>query len=84
MPTLLHEDRKLNLAVNDHAIDAWFERITQRLTEEKTTNLKGLLASNNKLSAIRYKPYQDVINLFENTIVTTPPDMRRQPWKEFC
>ncbi|GBR70807.1 type I/III endonuclease restriction R subunit [Acetobacter tropicalis NRIC 0312] len=129
---LLYEERKPDLDVNDRAIDAWFERITQGLNEEQVTDLKkrfaranqvykaddrirliamdlathfdnnidkdlkGMLACDSKLSAIRYKQYLDEVGLFESAIVMSPPDTReghtevderRQPeihawWKE--
>ncbi|UZE97626.1 type I restriction endonuclease subunit R [Alkalimarinus alittae] len=37
---LLYEERIPDLNVNDKAIDAWFERITQKLTEQQKTDLK--------------------------------------------
>ncbi|WP_148089173.1 type I restriction enzyme subunit R domain-containing protein, partial [Acetobacter pasteurianus] len=109
---LLYEERKPDLDVNDRAIDAWFERITQGLTEEQVTDLKkrfaranqvykaddrirliamdlathfdsnidsglkGMLACDSKLSAIRYKRYLDEVGLFESAIVMSPPDTR--------
>ncbi|WEQ54079.1 HsdR family type I site-specific deoxyribonuclease (plasmid) [Komagataeibacter oboediens] len=109
---LLYEERKPDLNVNDEAIDAWFDRITQGLTEEQVTDLKkrfaranqvykaddrirliamdlathfdsnideglkGMLACDSKLSAIRYKQYLDEVGLFESAIVMSPPDTR--------
>jgi len=37
---LLYEERIPDLNVNDQAIDAWFERITQKLSEQQKTDLK--------------------------------------------
>ncbi|KZY59552.1 DEAD/DEAH box helicase, partial [Oleiphilus sp. HI0061] len=37
---LLYEERIPELNVNDEAIDAWFDRITQKLTDEQKTDLK--------------------------------------------
>tara|TARA_R110000765_G_scaffold88399_2_gene169035 strand:- start:8 stop:2170 length:2163 start_codon:yes stop_codon:yes gene_type:complete len=37
---LLYEERIPELNVNDKAIDAWFDRITQKLTEQQKTDLK--------------------------------------------
>jgi len=37
---LLYEERIPDLNMNDKAIDAWFERITQKLTEQQKTDLK--------------------------------------------
>jgi type I restriction enzyme R subunit len=37
---LLYEERIPDLNVNEKAIDAWFERITQKLTEQQKTDLK--------------------------------------------
>lgn len=37
---LLYEERIPDLNVNDKAIDAWFDRITQKLTEQQKTDLK--------------------------------------------
>lgn len=109
---LLYEERRPDLEVNDRAIDAWFERITQGLTEPQVTDLKkrfaranqlykaddrirliamdlathfdnnidkdlkGMLACDSKLSAIRYKQYLDDVGLFESAIVMSPPDTR--------
>ncbi len=37
---LLYEERIPDLNVNDKAIDAWFDRITEKLTEQQKTDLK--------------------------------------------
>lgn len=37
---LLYEERIPELNVNDEAIDAWFDRITEKLTDEQKTDLK--------------------------------------------
>ena len=37
---LLYEERIPDLNVNDQAIDAWFDRITDKLTEQQKTDLK--------------------------------------------
>ncbi|MFY8274484.1 type I restriction endonuclease subunit R [Pseudoalteromonas sp. SSDWG2] len=37
---LLYEERIADLNVNDKAIDAWFDRITEKLTEKQRTDLK--------------------------------------------
>ena len=37
---LLYEERIPDLNVNDRAIDAWFDRMTQKLTEQQKTDLK--------------------------------------------
>lgn len=37
---LLYEERIPDLNMNDKAIDAWFDRITQKLTEQQKTDLK--------------------------------------------
>ena len=37
---LLYEERIPDLSVNDKAIDAWFDRITEKLTEKQRTDLK--------------------------------------------
>ena len=37
---LLYEERIADLNVNDKAIDAWFDRITEKLTEKQKTDLK--------------------------------------------
>ncbi len=37
---LLYEERIPDLNVNDNAIDAWFDRITDKLTEKQRTDLK--------------------------------------------
>ena len=109
---LLYEERKPELAVNEQAIDNWFERITAGLTEEQQTQLKkqyarkgyvysaeeriqliaydianhfhnniddglkGQLACDSKLSAVRYKQFLDECALFESAIVMSAPDTR--------
>jgi len=37
---LLYEERIPDLNVNDKAIDAWFERMTTKLTEQQKVDLK--------------------------------------------
>ncbi|MBD1558036.1 type I restriction endonuclease subunit R [Vibrio sp. S9_S30] len=37
---LLYEERKPDLSTNDKAIDAWFDRMTEKLTESQKTDLK--------------------------------------------
>ncbi|MET0103260.1 MAG: HsdR family type I site-specific deoxyribonuclease [Sedimenticola sp.] len=109
---LLYEERIPELGVNTKAIDAWFDRITEGLTDSQKTDLKkrfakqgeiygsesrieliahditdhyvknvpdGLkaqLATDSKLSAIRYKRHLDEIGLITSAIVMSPPDTR--------
>ncbi len=109
---LLYEERIPDLDVNERAIDSWFERITEGLTEEQKTDLKkkfakkghlyqsedrirliaydianhfvknideglkGQLACDSKLSAIKYKQFMDELGLFESAIVMSAPDTR--------
>lgn len=109
---LLYEERIPDLDVNERAIDSWFERITEGLTDEQKTDLKkkfakkghlyqsedrirliaydianhfvknideglkGQLACDSKLSAIKYKQFMDEQGLFESTIVMSAPDTR--------
>lgn len=109
---LLYEERKPELDVNERAIDSWFDRITEGLTDEQRTDLKrkfarkgqiyssddrihlialdianhfskniteglkGQLACENKLSAIKYKKYLDEAGLFESAVIMSPPDTR--------
>ena len=109
---LLYEERIPDLDVNERAIDSWFERITEGLTEEQKTDLKkkfakkghvyqsedrirliaydianhfvknideglkGQLACDSKLSAIKYKKFMDELGLFESAIVMSAPDTR--------
>lgn len=109
---LLYEERIPDLNVNERAIDSWFERITEGLTEEQRADLKhkfankghiyqsddrirlialdianhfvknideglkGQLACDSKLSAIKYKKYLDEAGLFESAVVMSPPDTR--------
>jgi len=109
---LLYEERIPDLDVNERAIDSWFDRITQGLTEEQKIDLKrkyakkgelysaedrirlialdianhfdknidaglkGQLACDSKLSAIKYKKYLDEAGLFESAVVMSPPDTR--------
>lgn len=109
---LLYEERVPDLDVNDRAIDSWFDRITEGLTEEQKTDLKkkfakkghvyqsedrirliaydianhfvkniddglkGQIACDSKLSAIKYKEFMDELGLFESAIVMSAPDTR--------
>lgn len=109
---LLYEERIPDLEVNERAIDSWFERITEGLSDEQKADLKrkfarkgqvyaaedrirlialdianhfaknideglkGQLACDSKLSAIRYKQYLDEAGLFESAVVMSPPDSR--------
>lgn len=109
---LLYEERIPDLDVNERAIDSWFERITDGLSEEQKVDLKrkyakkgqvysaddrirlialdiathfdkniddglkGQLACDSKLSAIKYKKYLDEAGLFESAVVMSPPDTR--------
>jgi type I restriction enzyme R subunit len=109
---LLYEERIPDLNVNDKAIDAWFERITQKLTEQQKTDLKkkfsqkgqiyqtegrieliahdisdhfqnfkeqglkGQLACDSKVSAIRYKVALDKIDKVTSVVAMSAPDTR--------
>lgn len=109
---LLYEERIPDLDVNERAIDSWFDRITEGLTQEQKVDLKrkyakkgqvysandrirlialdianhfdknidaglkGQLACDSKLSAIKYKKYLDEAGLFESAVVMSPPDTR--------
>ena len=109
---LLYEERKPELNVNEKAVDSWFERITEGLSDTQkadlkrkysrkgavqssddrirlialdvanhfskhiTEGLKGQLACDSKLSAIKYKKYLDEAGLFESAVVMSPPDTR--------
>lgn len=109
---LLYEERVPELGTNAKAIDNWFERITEGLTDKQRADLKkkfaqkgqiyqsesrieliahdiadhfvknvadGLkaqLATDSKLSAIRYKKYLDETSLVTSAIVMSPPDTR--------
>lgn len=109
---LLYEERVPDLDVNARAIDAWFDRITEGLTDDQKTDLKkkfsrkgqiytvedrirliaydvashftknisdglkGQLACDSKLSAIRYKQYLDETGLLESAVVISAPDTR--------
>lgn len=109
---LLYEERRPDLMINDLAIDAWFERITEGLSEKQRTDLKrkyakkgelyqsenrielialdiahhfqknideglkGQLACDSKLSAIRYHHYFNQVGFFESAVVMSPPDTR--------
>ncbi len=109
---LLYEERVPDLDVNSRAIDSWFERITEGLTEEQKTDLKkkfakkghvyqsedrirlialdianhfiknideglkGQLACDSKLSAIKYKQFLDETGLIESAVVMSAPDTR--------
>ncbi|MDP2101575.1 MAG: HsdR family type I site-specific deoxyribonuclease, partial [Methylotenera sp.] len=109
---LLYEERIPDLDVNSRAIDAWFDRITEGLTEQQKTDLKkkfsqkgqiysaedrirliaydianhfskniddglkGQLACESKLAAVKYKRYLDETGLLESAIVMSAPDTR--------
>lgn len=109
---LLYEERIPDLDVNERAIDSWFDRITEGLSDEQRTDLKrkfarkgqvysaddrirlialdianhfakniddglkGQLACDSKVSAIKYKKYLDEAGLFESAVVMSPPDSR--------
>lgn len=109
---LLYEERIPDLDVNERAIDSWFERITEGLSDEQKADLKrkfakkgqvygaddrirlialdianhfvknideglkGQLACDSKVSAIKYKKYLDEAGLFETAVVMSPPDSR--------
>ena len=46
---LLYEERRLDLDVNDRAIDSWFERITEKLNESQKSDLKRKFAKKGEL-----------------------------------
>jgi len=109
---LLYEERIPDLDVNSRAIDNWFDRITEALTEGQKTDLKkkfakkghiynsedrirliaydianhfskniddglkGQIACESKLSAIKYKQFLDELGLFESAVVMSAPDTR--------
>lgn len=109
---LLYEERVPELGTNAKAIDNWFERITEGLTDKQRADLKkkfaqkgqiyqsesrieliahdiadhfvknvadGLkaqLATDSKLSAIRYKKYLDESGVVSSAIIVSPPDTR--------
>ncbi len=109
---LLYEERIPDLDVNERAIDSWFDRITEGLTEQQKTDLKkkfakkghlyqsedrirliaydianhfvknideglkGQIACDSKLSAIKYKQFMDELGLFESAVVMSAPDTR--------
>lgn len=109
---LLYEERIPDLDVNSRAIDSWFDRITEGLTEEQKTDLKkkfakkgqvysaedrirliaydisdhftknideglkGQVACESKLAAIKYKRFLDETGLLESAIVMSAPDTR--------
>jgi type I restriction enzyme R subunit len=109
---LLYEERIADLNVNDEAIDAWFARITEKLTEKQRTDLKkkfsqkgqiyqtegrieliahdisdhfqnfkqqglkGQLACDSKVSAIRYKKMLDKIGKVSSVVAMSAPDTR--------
>ena len=110
---LLYEERKPLLDINEKAVDAWFEKRTQGLSDKQKGDLKrkfanrgaiygadqrielialdiaedfsrnwadlGLkaqLATDSKLSAIRYKVALDATELVTSAVVISPPDTR--------
>jgi len=109
---LLYEERIPELGTNAKAIDKWFDRITEGLSDKQKADLKkkfaqkgavyksesrieliahdisdhftknipdgmkGQLATDSKLSAIRYKNYLDEIGLVTSAVIISPPDTR--------
>lgn len=109
---LLYEERQPELMVNERAIDAWFDRITEKLSDKQRADLKrkygrkgevgraenrleliaidiahhfsknideglkGQIACDSKLSAIKYKKYLDEVGFFESAVVISSPDTR--------
>lgn len=110
---LLYEERMPELDVNQKAIDNWFDKITNQLSEKqridlkkkftsrgtvygsqnrieliawdiathysshiKSTGLKAQLATDSKLSAIRYKKSLDETGLVSSAIIISAPDTR--------
>ncbi|WP_137886360.1 type I restriction endonuclease subunit R [Pseudomonas sp. 2FE] len=109
---LLYEERRLELEVNDRAIDSWFERHTQGLSEAQQADLKkkfakkgelykaegrleliahdisehfsksvldglkGQVACDSRVSAIRLKGYLDEIGEVSSALVMSAPDSR--------
>ncbi|MBL0162082.1 MAG: type I restriction endonuclease subunit R [Xanthomonadales bacterium] len=112
---LLYEERRPELAVNETAIDNWFERITSVLTDKQKSDLKqkykskgavygsenrieliawdiaahfnaniksldmglkGQVAADSKLSAVRYHKYLNATGLVSAAVVISPPDTR--------
>ena len=109
---LLYEERIPDLDVNERAIDSWFERITEGLSDDQKADLKrkfakkgqvygaddrirlialdianhfvknvdeglkGQLACDSKIAAIKYKKYLDETGLFESAVVMSSPDSR--------
>ena len=112
---LLYEERKPVLDVNDAAIDKWFEKITEGLSDKQKSDLKekyskkgqvygaqdrinliawdiashfeenfksldkglkGQLATDTKLSAVRYKKALDATGKVTSAVVISPPDTR--------
>ena len=50
--------------------------VANHFSQHITEGLKGQLACDSKLSAIKYKKYLDEANLFESAVVMSPPDTR--------
>ncbi|MDB3935636.1 HsdR family type I site-specific deoxyribonuclease [Granulosicoccus sp.] len=112
---LLYEERQPELAVNDKAIDAWFDRITDGLSSEQQADLKkqysrrqqiygsdnrieliawdiaahfrsnfasqnvglkGQIATDKKLSAIRYHEHLKRTGLVTSAVIISSPDTR--------
>ncbi|WP_417507675.1 type I restriction endonuclease subunit R [Marinomonas gallaica] len=49
---LLYEERKPELNVNEKAIDAWFDRVTEGLSEQQKTDLKRKFAKKGEIYAV--------------------------------
>jgi type I restriction enzyme R subunit len=112
---LLYEERQPVLAINEKAIDNWFDKITVGLTDKQKSDLKekygkkgpvygsanridliawdiavhfkdnfedldkglkGQIATDSKLSAVRYKKALDATGLVTSAVVISPPDTR--------
>ena len=52
---LLYEGRHVDQTVDSEALDAWFERVTARLSEEQKTDLKQKYASSDQLNRAEQK-----------------------------
>ncbi|QIM68439.1 type I restriction endonuclease subunit R [Basfia succiniciproducens] len=68
--------RKRQIYQADERIHLIALDIAYHLNEKIEQGLKGQLACESKVSAIRYKQYLDEVGLFESAIVISPPDSR--------
>ena len=72
---LLYEGRHVEQKVDAESIDSWFDKITEKLTKEQTTDLKKKFATTNQLNKAEQKVMRiawDISEHFKNNWQGTP------------